>query len=178
MYRLSPAEKQEMQNQMTDFLQQGLIRPSSSPFGNPILFVKTKDGTMWMVIDYRSLNKITVKNCYPLPLIDDLLDRLHGATFFTSLGLMSGYHQIRLHESGIPKTAFRTPSGLYEVLVMPFCLTNAPATCQSEMSRLSGHLDFVVVYLDYIFIFSPTEQEHHVHVRRVLDILIREKLVY
>jgi hypothetical protein len=119
MYRLSPAEKQELQNQLTDFLKRGLIRPYSSPFGSPILFVKKKDGTMRMVIDYPSLNKITIKNRYPLPRIDDLLDRLHGATIFTSLDLMSGYHQIRLHESDVPKTAFRTPSGLYEFLALP-----------------------------------------------------------
>jgi hypothetical protein len=104
---------------------------------------------MRMVIDYRSLNRITVKNRYPLPRIDDLLDGLHGARLFTSLDLMSGCHQIRLHELDVPKTAFRTPSRLYEFLVMPFGLTNAPAGFQSELNRLLGHLDFVVIYLDH-----------------------------
>ena len=100
MYRLSPSEKAEVQKQVTDLLNRGLIRPSTSPFGSPVLFVKKKDGSWRMVIDYRSLNKITIKNKYPLPRIDDLFDRLHGGKYFTSLDLMSGYHQIKIKDSG------------------------------------------------------------------------------
>ncbi len=177
MYRLSPAEKAELQKQLADLLKRGHIQPSVSPFGSPILFVKKKDGSQRMVIDYRSLNKLTVKNRYPLPRIDDLLDRLHGAKYFSSLDLMSGYHQIRLHESDVPKTAFRTPSGLYEFLVLPFGLTNAPATFQTEMNRLFSHLPYVIVYLDDLLIFSTSEEEHEQHVREVLSILRREQLI-
>ena len=177
MYRLSPSEKSELENQLADLLKRGHIRPSVSPFGSPILFVKKKDGSQRMVIDYRSLNKLTVKNRYPLPRIDDLLDRLHGAKYFSSIDLMSGYHQIRLHESDVPKTAFRTPAGLYEFLVLPFGLSNAPATFQTEMNRLLGHLSYVIVYLDDILIFSRSAEEHEQHVREVLSILRREKLI-
>ena len=177
MYRLSPSEKSELENQLADLLKRGHIRPSVSPFGSPILFVKKKDGSQRMVIDYRSLNKLTVKNKYPLPRIDDLLDRLHGAKYFSSIDLMSGYHQIRLHESDVPKTAFRTPAGLYEFLVLPFGLSNAPATFQTEMNRLLGHLSYVIVYLDDILIFSRSAEEHEQHVREVLSILRREKLI-
>ncbi|MGH3055287.1 MAG: reverse transcriptase family protein, partial [Gaiellaceae bacterium] len=177
MYRLSPVEKSELEAQLKDLLQRGLIRPSTSPFGSPILFVKKKDGSMRMVVDYRQLNKLTVKNRYPLPRIDDLFDRLHGAQFFSSLDLMSGYHQIRLHESDVPKTAFRTPAGLYEFLVMPFGLTNAPATFQTEMNKLLGHLPFVAVYLDDILIHSKSEQEHEEHLHQVLEILREAQLI-
>ena len=130
-----------------------------------------------MVIDYRSLNKITIKNKYPLPRIDDLFDRLHGGQYFTSLDLMSGYHQIKIKDSDVPKTAFRTPEGHYEFLVLPFGLSNAPATFQSVMNRVFADLDFVIVYLDDILIFSKSLDEHHRHVRIVLEILRKEKLI-
>ena len=136
IYRLTPAEREEVQRQIQDLLSKGLIRPSTSPFGSPILFVKKKDGTLRMVIDYRSLNKITIKNKYPLPRIDDLFDRLQGGKYFSSLDLMSGYHQIRIKDSDVPKTAFRTPVGHYEFLVLPFGLSNAPTTFQSVMNRI------------------------------------------
>ena len=177
IYRLSPAEKDEVRKQVTDLLSKGLIRPSTSPFGSPILFVKKKDGTLRMVIDYRSLNKITIKNRYPLPRIDDLFDRLHGSKYFSSLDLMSGYHQIKIKDSDVPKTAFRTPVGHYEFLVLPFGLSNAPATFQSIMNRIFADLDFVIVYLDDILIFSKTLEEHEEHVKIVLDVLRKEQLI-
>ena len=111
LYRLSPMELEEVQQQVAELLEKGLIQPSSSPYGVPILFVKKKTGGLRMVIDYRALNKVTVKNRYPLPRIDDLFDQLHGARVFSSLDLMSGYHQIRIKETDVPKTAFRTPMG-------------------------------------------------------------------
>ena len=177
IYQLSPAEKEEVQRQVQELLSKGLIRPSTSPLGSPILFVKKKDGTLRMVIDYRSLNKITIKNKYPLPRIDDLFDRLQGGKYFSSLDLMSGYHQIRIKDSDVPKTAFRTPVGHYEFLVLPFGLSNAPATFQSVMNRIFQNLDFVIVYLDDILIFSRTLDEHKRHVEIVLDILRKEKLI-
>jgi hypothetical protein len=130
-----------------------------------------------MVVDYRDVNKITVKNRYPLSRIDDLFDRFHGAQYFSKLDLMSGYHQIRLHDTDVPKTVFRTPAGLYEFLVLPFGLTNAPVTFQTQMNRVLGHLPFVLVYLDDILIFSKTEEEHNEHLEIVLDIFRKEKLI-
>lgn len=111
MYRLSPLEREEVERQIKELLSKGLIEPSLSPYGAPILFVKKKDGSLRMVIDYRALNKLTVKNRYPLPRIDDLLDQLQGSKFFSSLDLLSGYYQVPLHASDVPKTAFRTPQG-------------------------------------------------------------------
>ena len=114
IYRLSPKERQKVERQLAELLEKGLIEPSLSPYGAPILFVAKKDGLLRMVIDYRALNKQTVKNRYPLPRIDDLLDQLQGAKFFSSLDLLSGYHQVPLHASDVPKTAFRTPQGSFQ----------------------------------------------------------------
>lgn len=156
IYRVSPLELREEEKQIGDLPSRGLIRPSTSPFGSPILFVRKMDGSMHMVIDYRALNKITVKNRYPLPRIDDLLDRLQGAKVFSSLDLMSGYHQIRIKDSDIPKTAFRTPWGHYEFLVLPFDLSNAPATFQNVMNNIFAPFinKFVLGCLDDILIYS------------------------
>jgi transposase InsO family protein len=172
-YRLSPAELAEVRAQVADLLAKGWIRPSQSPYGAPILFVGKKDGTLRMCIDYRALNALTVKNRYPLPRIEDLFDKLAGASVFSSIDLQSGYHQIRIAPEDVPKTAFTTPIGHYEYLVLCFGLTNAPATFQSLMNRLfAPHLGkFVVVYLDDILVFSATPEEHVKHLRIVLETL-------
>ena len=135
-YRLAPPEMQELSSQLQELLGKGFIRPSSSPWGAPILFVKKKDGSHRMCIDYRELNKLTVKNRYPLPRIDDLFDQLQGASWFSKIDLRSGYHQMRVREEDIQKTAFRTRYGHYEFVVMPFGLTNAPAAFMDLMNRV------------------------------------------
>lgn len=161
---------------MAELLAKGWIVPSKSPYGSSILFVQKKDGSLRMCVDYRALNKITIKNRYPLPGIDDLLDRLQGAKVFTSLDLAQGYHQIRITEEDAPKTAFRTPLGHFEYRVLPFGLTNAPATFQSVMNSILGHLhDICLVYMDDILIFSRNEDEHITHVRKVLEVLREHK---
>jgi len=176
MYRLSPKEKQEVIRQVKDLLARGLIRPSHSAYSSPVIFVRKKSGELRMCIDYRALNQKTVKDKYPLPCIDDLLDRLQGASVFSSLDLQSGYHQIRIADEDVPKTAFSTPLGLFEFCVLPFGLTNAPAAFQREMNRVFKGLDFVLVYLDDILVFSKSQVEHEQHLRKVLEALRAEKL--
>ncbi|GKA38479.1 putative reverse transcriptase domain-containing protein [Tanacetum coccineum] len=134
-YRLAPSEIKELSEQLKELSDKGFIRPSSSPWGAPVLFVKKKDGSFWMCIDYRELNKLTVKNRYPLPRIDDLFDQLQGSSVYSKIDLRSGYHQLRVQEEDIPKTAFRTRYGHYEFQVMPFGLTNAPAVFMDLMNR-------------------------------------------
>jgi hypothetical protein len=176
--RLGPAQLEELQTQLTDLLAKGYIRPSVSPYASPVFFVKKKEGTQRAVFDYRALNALTVKNKYPLPRIDDLLDQLSGAKYFSKLDLQSGYHQIRVRPPDVAKTAFRTKYGHYEWLVMPFGLTNAPATFQTLMnSVLRPFLDkFVVVYLDDILVYSKTEEDHRQHLALVLHTLRDNKL--
>ena len=135
-YRLAPPEMQELSSQLQELLEKGFIRPSSSPWGAPILFVKKKDGSLRMCIDYRELNKVTIKNRYPLPRIDDLFDQLQGSSYYSKIDLRSGYHQLRVREADIQKTAFRTRYGHFEFLVMPFGLTNAPAVFMDLMNRV------------------------------------------
>src|SRR4029078_13503138 len=151
---------------------------SKSPFGAPILFVKKKDGTMRMCVDYRALNRITIKNSYPLPRVDELFDRLQGARYFSKIDLRSGYHQIRISPEDVPKTAFRTRYGHFEILVLPFGVTNAPATFTHLMHHALGRFldSFVIVFLDDILIYSKTREDHVKHVRQVLEILRKEKL--
>ena len=170
---------EEAKKQIAELLEKGWIKPSSSPFGAPILFVAKKDGSLRMVIDYRALNAITIKNCYPLPRIEDLFDQLSKATIFSSIDLQSGYHQIRITPEDIPKTAFRTPFGHYEFNVLCFGLTNAPATFQSTMNRMFEKYlgKSVAIYIDDIFVYSRTPEEHKEHLPLVLQVL-RENRFY
>jgi len=178
IYRLSYEETNELKKQLTDLLKKGYIQPSTSPFGAPVLFVHKKDGTLRLCVDYRALNKNTIKNRYPLPRIEDLMDRLVGAKYFTKIDLYSGYHQIRIKEADTSKTAFRTRYGHYEFLVLPFGLTNAPATFMTLMNDVFREFldDFVIVYLDDILIYSKTREEHLQHLHQVLQTLRKHHL--
>ncbi|KAK5775591.1 hypothetical protein PVK06_043497 [Gossypium arboreum] len=178
-YRMAPTELKELKAQLQELVDRGFARPSFSPWGAPVLFVKKKDGTMRLCIDYRQLNKVTIKNKYPLPHIDDLFDQLKGASVFSKIDLRSGYYQLRIRDSDIPKTAFRTRYGHYEFLVMPFGLTNAPAVFMDLMNRIfRPYLDrFVVVFIDDILVYSRDETEHAEHLRLVLQIL-RDRQLY
>ena len=177
-YRMAPNEMIELKKQIEELLEKGFIRPSVSPWGAPVLFVRKKDGSLRLCIDYRELNKVTVKNKYPLPRIDDLLDQLSGSSVFSKIDLRSGYHQLRVKAADIPKTAFRTRYGHYEFLVMPFGLTNAPAVFMDYMNRIfRQYLDqFVVVFIDDILIYSKSKEEHENHLRIVLGILKEKQL--
>ncbi|GJT90375.1 putative reverse transcriptase domain-containing protein [Tanacetum coccineum] len=177
-YRLAPSEMKELSEQLKELSDKGFIRPSSSPWGAPVLFVKKKDGSFRMCIDYRELNKLTVKNRYPLPRIDDLFDQLQGSSVYSKIDLRSGYHQLRVREEDIPKTAFRTRYGHYEFQVMPFGLTNAPAVFMDLMNRVcKPYLDkFVIVFIDDILIYSKSKQEHKEHLKIILELLKKEEL--
>ncbi|GJT26861.1 putative reverse transcriptase domain-containing protein [Tanacetum coccineum] len=177
-YRLAPSEMKELSEQLKELSDKGFIRPSSSPWGAPVLFVKKKDGSFRMCIDYRELNKLTVKNRYPLPRIDDLFDQLQGSSVYSKIDLRSGYHQLRVREEDIPKTAFRTRYGHYEFQVMPFGLTNAPAVFMDLMNRVcKPYLDkFVIVFIDDILIYSKNKKEHEEHLKIILELLKKEEL--
>ena len=165
-YMMSPLEQDELKKQLKDLLDKGLIQPSQSPYGAPVLFVRKKDGRLRMCIDYRALNKITRKNAYPLPRCDELFNRLSKAQYFTKLDLKSGYWQVRIKKGDEYKTAFRTRYGHYEFKVMPFGLTNAPATFQQMMNDIYREEldDSVIVFIDDILIYSRTLEEHVEHV--------------
>eukprot|EP00253_Pinus_taeda_P010106 PITA_10106 len=152
--------------QIQELLQKGHIRPSSSPCGSPIVLVQKKDGTWRLCIDYRALNKIIVRNRYPIPQIDDLLDQLKGAKYLSKIDLKSGYHQVPIEPSDVCKTAFKAKEGLFKSLVMPFGLTNALATFMRLMDDILRPFtnSFVVVYLDDIMIFSQSWEEHLHHI--------------
>ncbi|GJR68812.1 putative reverse transcriptase domain-containing protein [Tanacetum coccineum] len=196
-YRLAPSKMKELSEQLKELSDKGFIRPSSSPWGAPVLFVKKKDGSFRMCIDYRELNKLTVKNRYPLPRIDDLFDQLQGSSVYSkndspcgcgppppapppplNCPLRSGYHQLRVREEDIPKTAFRTRYGHYEFQVMPFGLTNAPAVFMDLMNRVcKPYLDkFVIVFIDDILIYSKNKEEHEEHLKQILELLKKEEL--
>ena len=177
-YRMSAFELAELKSQLEDLLKKKFVRPSVSPWGAPVLLVKKKDGSMILFIDYRQLNKVTIENRYPLPRIDDLMDRLVGAHMFSKIDLRSGYHQIRVKEEDVQKNSFRTRYGYYEYLVMPFGVTNAPGVFMEYMNRIfHPYLDrFVVVFIDDILVYSKSEEEHAEHLRIVLEVLKEKKL--
>lgn len=178
LYSLSAPEHQAMKNYVEESLKAGVIRPSSSPAGAGFFFVGKKDGSLRPCIDYRGLNDITVKNRYPLPLMDSAFDQIQGAKIFTKLDLRNAYHLVRVREGDEWKTAFNTPTGHYEYLVMPFGLTNAPAVFQALVNDVLRDMvgQFVFVYLDDILIYSPDLESHHRHVRAVLLRLLQNHL--
>ena len=168
-YRMAPVELKELKLQLQELLEKGFIRPSVSPWGAPMLFVKKKDGTLQLCVDYRQLNKMTVKNKYSLPRIDDLFDQLKGASVFSKIDLQYGYHQLRIKDTDVHKTTFRTCYGNYEFLVMTFGLTNAPTTFMDLMNR---------VFRPYVdqFVYSKDRENHDMHLRIVLETLRKERL--
>ncbi|KAL2923040.1 Transposon Ty3-I Gag-Pol polyprotein [Bienertia sinuspersici] len=170
-YRMAPPELEELRKQLKELLDAGFIRPSKAPYGAPVLFQRKHDGSLRMCIDYRALNKITVKNKYPIPLVADLFDRLGKARYFSKLDLRLGYWQVRIAEGDEPKTACVTRYGSYEFLVMPFSLTNAPATFCTLMNKIFRSFldDFVVVYVDDIVVYSNNLQDHMEHLRKVFQ---------
>jgi hypothetical protein len=170
-YRMSVEELKELKKQLMELQEVGYIRPNSSPWGAPVLFVQKKYGSQGMCVDYRSLNDVTVKNKYPLPRIEDLFDQMRGARVFSKIDLRSGYHQMKIRPSDIPKTTFSTRYGLYEFTVMSFGLTNEPAYFMDLMNKvLLEYLDsFVVVFIDDILIYSKSESDHEEHLRLVLQ---------
>jgi hypothetical protein len=170
-YRVSGPELVELKKQIDELSEKGYIRPSTSPWVALVLFVEKKDGTRRMCIDYRALNEVTIKNKYPLPRIEDLFDQPRGASVFSKIDLRSGYHQIRIRPSDIPKTTFITKYGLYEFTVMSFGPTNAPAFFMNLMNNVfMDYLDkFVVVFIYDILIYSQSEEEHVDHLKMVLQ---------
>jgi hypothetical protein len=178
-YRMSVEELKELKKQLTKLQEARYIRLSSSPWGAPVLFLQKKDGSQTMCVDYRSLNDVTVKNKYPLPRIEDLFDLMRGAWVFSKIDLRSGYHQMKIRPSDIPKTAFSTRYGLYEFTVMSFGLTNAPAYFMNLMNKVfMEYLDrSIMVFIDDILIYSKSESDHEEHLRLVLQKL-RDNQLY
>lgn len=162
VYRYAPHQNNEIEKQVQEMLRKGLIQESTSPFASPVLLVRKKDGSWRFCVDYRGLNNLTVKNKYPMPIVDELLDELAGSQWFTKIDLRAGYHQIWLVPPDEHKTALKTHLGLYEFKVVPFDLTNAPTTFQSAMNSIFATLirKCVLVFMDVILIYSPTLSAH------------------
>ena len=176
-YRVSLAQQEEIMAQVNELVEKGMVRNSSSPFCSPVLLVQKKDGSYRMCVDYRALNKNTIKNRFPVPRIEDLFDKLQGSSYFSRIDLKSGYHQIRIVPEDIHKTAFRTTFGLYEFLVMPFGLTNALATFNRMMDRIfRKHRAYTGVFFDDIIIYSKSLEEHKCHLKAVFQELRDNKL--
>jgi hypothetical protein len=169
-FRMTTLELAELKEHIRELLEKGFIRPSSSPWGAPVIFVLKKDDTQRLCVDYRALNEVTTKNKYPLPRIDDLFNQLYGACLFSKIDHQSGYHQLKVRECDIPKTAFVSRYGLYEFTVMSFGLTNAPAYFMYMMNNVfMEYLDkFIVVFIDDILVYSRNEEEHEEHLCLVL----------
>ena len=178
-YRMALVELVELKKQIEELMAKQFIQPNTSPWGAPVLLVKKKDGSLRLCVDYKQLNKMTIKNKYSLPRKDDLMDQLHGSSVFLKIDLRSGYHQILVKADDVQKTAFRSRYGHYEYVVMPFSVTNASAVFMDYMNRIfRPFLDkFVVVFIDDILIYSRTQEEHAEHLRLVLGVL-REKQLY
>ena len=170
VYRMSPAELADVKAQIDTYLKKGFIRPSHSSWAAPVLFARKPDGSLRMCIDYRGLNKLTVKDRYPIPRIDDLLDILAGSSVFSLLDMAQGFRQIRINEDDVHKTAFNTRYGQFEWVVMPFGLTNCPAMLQRVMNMIfEGYIDsFVMIYMDDVMVFSKTVEDHLIHLDKVL----------
>ena len=172
-HRITLAKLQELKVQLQELLNRDFIKLSTSPWGAPVLLAKKKDKTLWLCIDNRQLNRVTIKNRYPFSRIDDLFDQLRGAQVYSKIDLHTSYHQLRVREADIFKTTFRTLYGHFEFTVMPFGLTNALAAFMDLMHRvLQPYLDrFVVVFIDDILIYSKSEEEHEGHLRIILQTL-------
>jgi hypothetical protein len=178
LYRMVTSELKELKKQLEDLVDRDFIRPSVSPWGAPVLFVRKKDGSLVLCINYRELNRVTIKNKYPLPRIDDLFNQLKEATVFSKIDLRSEYHQLKVKEADIPKTVICTWYGHYEFLVMPFGVTNAPSIFMDLMNRVfHEYLDrFVVILIDDILVYSANHEDHGEHLKTVLGILRENKL--
>lgn len=178
-YRIASIELRELKEQLQELLDWGFIRLSVSPRGVPVLFVKKKDGYMWLCIDYFELNPITIKNKYLLPRINDLIDQLKGASIFSKIDLFSGYYQLKVQEDDVPKIAIRTWYGYYEFFVMPFGFTNAPSVFMDLMNQVFHEYlhSFVAVFIDNMLVYLANYVEHEEHLKTVLNVLRERKVL-